>query len=266
MEKSKIRPYVLIVGLVAFTSVLLVSMGELSLSHEASVSTELPSSLGEWKGQDVLFCQNVLCASEFRFGHTGETNLCAVCGSSLDRLSLAENRLLPDDTIVARKAYRNPRGVEMHVSVVVSGKERTSIHRPQMCLTAQGYHIERQQTMDVSLEGREPVRVAVLELRRKKTGSAPRRTTAYAYWFTAPGHETSSHWRRTFWMAYDNIVHGTARRWAYVAVSTARGDEHEEGVKRVGRFIRMLHPHITRRPSSHPVDTKEGLAADGSVL
>jgi hypothetical protein len=64
-------------------------------------------------------------------------------------LTLGERQALPPDTVILRKEYVGPGGDSTTVSVVLSGKEQKSIHRPQQCLPGQGYVIESSRTVSV---------------------------------------------------------------------------------------------------------------------
>ena len=83
----------------------------------------------------------------------------------MDAWSLAERNILPADTAIAKKIFGDGRNTPVHVTVVLSGKEQKSIHRPQKCLPAQGYAIERSHVMPVTIPERADLVVTVLELR-----------------------------------------------------------------------------------------------------
>ena len=86
-----------------------------------------------------------------------------VCGSPVGSMTYAEKDLLPADTILLRKQYTKPSGKRLFVTIVLSGKERVSIHRPQICLVGQGNEIAHSEVVPVPLDGRKPLDVMSLD-------------------------------------------------------------------------------------------------------
>ena len=207
----------------------------------AAIRTELPDRVGEWTGEAVYFCQNEQCLRSYAASELEGTNTCPACGGALKTVSLAERQLLPADTGIAKKLYANPRGARVFATVVLSGLEQRSIHRPQQCLPGQGYAIEKSRVVDVPLAGRRPLRVMVLDLRRPGSGQADAGALKYAYWFVGPGRETPYHLQRLWWTSVDLLAHNLAPRWAYVALSADVGTT-EGQEERIREFIRDLHP------------------------
>lgn len=56
-------------------------------------------------------------------------------------VSSVESQMLPPDTVYGRRLYRASDGLPMMISVVLMGTDRTSIHKPQYCLTGMGHSI-----------------------------------------------------------------------------------------------------------------------------
>jgi hypothetical protein len=79
-------------------------------------------------------------------------------------MSKAERDLLPGDTVVLKKRYVDADGHTIFVSIVMSGRERASIHRPQVCLVGQGNEIVDSDVQAVPIAGREPLDVMVKAL------------------------------------------------------------------------------------------------------
>ncbi len=214
----------------------------------ADVTLDLPAAAGEWTGEDVLYCQNERCLKSFRPHELRDEETCPACGGALDKTTLGERNILPPDTRIARKLYTNPRGEQVHATVVLSGKEQKSIHRPQQCLPAQGFVIVSTRVVQVPLDGRDPLDVSLIRSHRpaaRPSGGGPR--IVFAYWFTGGGRETASHYRRLAWLAWDNLVHGYRTRWAYVSIQTDDTAAPRAADARVTAFIRDFYPLIRRR-------------------
>ncbi len=132
----------------------------------------------------------------------------------------AEKKLLPPDTQIEKMVYR-PRSadaVPLQVTIVLSGKDRTSIHRPEVCLTAQGWNIKTSQTHTVDLANGEKLKTRVLAISRENTESKTLIHANYAYWFVGTDSTTEDHVRRIVSTATNNLIHQTNPRWAYVSV------------------------------------------------
>jgi hypothetical protein len=162
-------------------------------------------------------------------------------------MSYLEARLLPADTVLNKKRYTNAAGRVVYASIVISGRERASIHRPEVCLVGQGTEIVNQAVVDVTMEGRESLQVKVLDLLHRTGSGASERTLGHSYyadWFVGHGRETPEHWQRMWWMATDRVLHNVAHRWAYIAVTSVRADESDAHLNEARDFIRDLYPQM----------------------
>ena len=239
-------PYIICIVL------LLTALGALSLKRtfrgnpDAPVELKLPDRIGNYEAQDVVFCQGETCARMWETDALDGTNACPNCGGALDPVSLGEQRLLPDDTPIFRRAYHAGQSRSMMVSVVFSGIERRSIHKPQVCLRAQGNTIRNEKTIDVNITGREPLGVRMLDIASAvplADGSTGQSLGLYAYWFFNPEFETCIHNVRLARMASDNVLRAYRPRWAYVIVSTSRRySEEERDIQAIRDFIPLLMP------------------------
>ena len=168
-------------------------------------------------------------------------------------MSLAEYEQLPKDTEFLKSYYTNAVSQEIFVSLVLSGRERESIHRPERCLVGQGSSIEKSYVIEVPLAGRAPLGVMILETLRQRDARAGRAEaySYYAYWFAGQGRETPKHWERMFWLGWDRIVHSIAHRWAYIALAGRRAPQSVAFQEQVKDFVGLLHPAL-RLPEPPP--------------
>jgi EpsI family protein len=208
--------------------------------ESADVKGSLPDTVGVWEGEAVWYCQQESCAQSFRQSDLANISRCPSCTGRLDQISLGERTLLPADTIVLRKVYRNPQGLSVHVTVVISGNDQKSIHRPQQCLPAQGFAIDDTWTMSVPLAGKAPFKLTAMASKRGA------RQLVFAYWFMGGGHETHDHFKRLSLMAWDNIIHGIRSRWAYVSVQTDVSGGVAQTERILTEFVKQLYPVIRR--------------------
>ena len=105
---------------------------DITLTDQAGVRSELPAKLGKWVGNEMRFCQTRECESSFYIADLTNTTVCPKCGGKIDTLTRVERGLLPGDTVGIRTRYTSPDNRQVFASFVLSGKERASIHRPEV--------------------------------------------------------------------------------------------------------------------------------------
>lgn len=235
----------LILVLFCLTAALASRIREVSVAspQAADVSQELPEFVGNWKGELIYYCQNEQCMRSYAARELTGLLVCPHCEGRLDKVSLAERTILPPDTVITRRLYQNDKNEHLTVTIVLSGNEQRSIHRPQQCLPAQGFAIERSTTLAVPLEGRLPVKLTLIRASQgmaTQTRQAP--SILMAYWFAGGGHETHDHFQRMGYMAWDNLVKGGRPRWAYVSVQTFANTGEKAAENRISQFVRQLYP------------------------
>jgi len=153
---------------------------------------------------------------------------------SLAKVSQVERDILGEDTEFARKIYLSPDGkLGFFLSIVLSGKDRTSIHPPEMCLRGQGWQL--QPTTDivtVRISEPKPYVLDVMKLEayipgNLKTGGGKPQKLLYLYWFVGKDLVTPFKNTMTFRESWDRIVYGKSHRWAYVTLAAIvqPGDE-----------------------------------------
>lgn len=223
---------------------------DVASSRIADVRMELPGKILNWRGENIYYCQNEQCMRSFLASELNTSNnVCPVCGGRLDQVSLGERTILPPDTRIVRRLYQNEEGDGITVTIVLSGNEQRSIHRPQQCLPAQGFAIEQSSLLTVPLEGRAPLKLTMIRSRKGGlVASKQAPEMLMAYWFAGGGHETHDHFKRLAFMAWDNLVRGIRSRWAYVSLQTfsKAGDQGAE--RRLAEFVRQLYPLLKPVP------------------
>ena len=139
----------------------------------------------------------------------------------------AEVHMLPKDTKVERRVYKAEDGSWHIVSLVVGGKHKGSIHRPELCLPAQGFLMTSPRTMEVESSA---WRVITLD------GGGSRPSLGFAYtFFNQEGFRTSSHLRRIFRDVWDRSMLHRIDRWAMVTVNASSADD-----RRIASFLANL--------------------------
>ncbi len=192
-----------------------------------TINTVLPSHFEGWTDSDVYYCHNKDCMRPLISGSKNVT-VCPECGAALAKnWSLAEKNILPQDTVLSKKAYTDALGHLCMVTIVTSGKEHTSIHRPQMCLVAQGNEITKEQKTKIELGNNRTLELSILNIRRLLMHHSSAQQGFYAYWFVGDNIETASHIKRMWHSATSRIFRGHAIRWSYISISGINSDAGE---------------------------------------
>jgi hypothetical protein len=248
MESRPLKPFLIVLVILSVTSLALAYTVNVRITDEAGIKLVLPDRIDNWRGEELRFCQNPACQREWALDTLERPDACPACAGVLASMSFAERSLLPADTLMLKKRYINPAGEVIHVSIVLSGKERASIHRPQVCLRGQGRTILREFPMEIPLRGRDhPLTVEVLDLVHDVTlpgGRAYSALSYYAYWFVGKDRETHSHYQRMLWMGMDRIFRNVSHRWAYISVGGGRQDGSPAYQSEISQFVGQLYPHM----------------------
>ncbi|MDK2963650.1 MAG: hypothetical protein PWQ29_1044 [Verrucomicrobiota bacterium] len=248
MEIRSFKPYLILIGLMIVTALALAFTVDVKLSDQPGIRMELPPSLpGGWIGNPLRYSHNPDNPKQYLLSDLEVPDIDPETGEKLYTMSLPEYDALPHDTEFVKSIYTNAAADSVFVSIVLSGRERNSIHRPQRCLVGQGNTIVSTKYMNIPLAGRGPLKVAVLETVRNYRGQDGERKAYrgyYAYWFVGHRRETASHYTRMFWLAWDRVVHSVAHKWAYIAVAGERGDDPEVYRREITDFVQKLYPHL----------------------
>ncbi len=164
--------------------------------------------------------------------------------------SKLELDVLPKDTSFGRRLYRAPDGFQVLLSVVLMGTDRTSIHKPEYCLTSQGWQILTRSTIAVPMERPHRYDLPVQEftagrLVQSESGQQARQSGVYLFWFVAQDRLTASHWGRIGWLTWDLVRSGILPRWAYVSAFVGcRPGQEARAAERAKRFLQVAVPEF----------------------
>ncbi len=151
-----------------------------------------------------------------------------------------ERETLPADTGYSRKIYVSllDRRQQVFLSIVLSGRDRTSIHRPEICLVGQGWTITGQTAHAFTRPDARKVLVpaTVLRIEREITtrdGKKVKIPGLFAYWFVGADKIVPTNTGRIFYSSVDRLRHLEAHRWAYVLAQTTAIDGEEAALARI---------------------------------
>jgi len=250
MEIRSFTPYIVLIGLMIITALALAFTVDVELNDQPGIRMGLPATMdGLWVGDELRYSHDRDDPKQYRVSELEFPNIDPDTGERLFTMSYAEYEALPHDTLFVKSIYTNDVEQQVFVSIVLSGAERNSIHRPQRCLVGQGNTIASTKYLNIPLEGRDPLKLCILETiknYRDAEGNPQAYHGYYAYWFVGQNRETHSHYERMFWLAWDRVIHSVAHKWAYIAVSGRREDDGVEAYKEeISEFVQTLYPHLT---------------------
>lgn len=133
--------------------------------------------------------------------------------------------LLPKDTTYGQRLYVAPDGMFVSTSVVLMGSDRSSIHKPQICLKAQGWQFVKESPIRLLIDRPVKYELPVMHLQLSKErqladGTKSRVSGIFLYWFVSQNQLTADHFERQWLMARDLLQQGLLQRWAYVTYFT----------------------------------------------
>ncbi len=245
-QKFKVAlPAILSVVMLACTSFYLRSLPPPAEEPADFVAAVLPP-LRDYRPMYPWFCQNEHCA------HVVETEspfakpeACPSCGAPMAAVSLGELTILPSDTGFRKCHYYDAMGDVYRVTVVINGKSRQSIHRPEVCLPSQGFSLENGRVVEFRLDNGKTLPMHCFDLRRREAVSSLRMGQGY---FFVSGHNlVASHLSRMLISIRDRAFGNRITRWAMVTLfceePLASTPERE---KAVAAFLSQLNEALIK--------------------
>ncbi len=143
----------------------------------------------------------------------------------------------PKDALSAEEAYAR----SVSLTLILSGNDQRSLHRPEVCLDAQGWTVTQSVVVPLEIGGKRlEVRDLHLERFDQQKDKSLRKTNAhYVYWWVGKGRTTHSSLQRKLHTALDNMFLNRNSRWGYpsVMVFSQGEDGQEKAQKRAYDFI-----------------------------
>jgi hypothetical protein len=171
--------------------------------------------------------------------------------------SAVVTNMLPQDTSYGQRIYTADDGFQTLANVVLMGSSRASIHKPQICLTAQGWAISdaASHVDKVHLEKPFAYDLPVMQLIAAKTvemnGQKATQFGVYVYWFVDADRYTPSHAQRMLWMAQDVLFKSELDRWAYITFFSVCAPGQEAATfERMKKLIAVSVPEFQLVPQA----------------
>jgi hypothetical protein len=179
-------------------------------------------------------------------------------GGEKTGLTEDEQRLLPKDTEGSRRLFKDKDGNELFCSIVLAGRDVTSIHRPELCLPGQGWKIQSEFTQAIPVPTAPGGVLNVMRMNAVRTIQLPGGRTGelwsvFAYWFVGKDRITPYHWQRIYWTAKDRVFHNTNHRWAYILIhkpikegAVDATSSQDDAMKVVAKFVQDVYPTLVK--------------------
>jgi hypothetical protein len=183
------------------------------------------------------------------------------CKGSNMPVARVELEILPKDTMFGRKLYRND-NFAVVTSVVLMGRDRTSIHDPHYCLDAAGWQIEKTEQVVLPMDRPHAYELHALKLTTFRTaqnsyGQPIQVRGFYVYWFVAADQLTANQGERMWSIARTMLEKGVLERWAYISYFvTCHPGEEAATLAHLEQFIRASVPEfqtVAGQPSARPL-------------
>src|ERR1039457_6741435 len=120
-------------------------------------------------------------------------------GGELTGLTEEEKRILPEDTMGSRRMFKDKDGDELFCSIVLAGRDVTSIHRPELCLTGQGWGLGNLLVEHIPAPAAKGGVLSVSRLNATRNvplsdGRVAKANSIFLYWFVGKDRVTPHHW------------------------------------------------------------------------
>lgn len=173
-------------------------------------------------------------------------------------ISESEKAILPGDTEMVKMEYQGGVSDRVSAQIVLAGGEKRSIHRPEICLPAQGWTLEGGHVEKVKLSNGHDLQVMRLTARRPiilNNGSKSELENIFYYWFVGHNATTPYHLQRILMTNLDMVFHNINHRWAYVVISAPvlkglapHGRDLHQTDELLSQVVAELAPQIMKNP------------------
>lgn len=140
--------------------------------------------------------------------------------SELIEMSAKEREWLPDTTRYIKRTYY-PEGAQpsgfhsVNVSLIVSGGDERSLHRPSVCMDGQGWSIPSKTVRTLEVDGKQ---VEIMDLYLKRVSNGQMIEAHYYFFWVGRGISTPSYAKMKGISLWDNFSKNVNHRWAYPGV------------------------------------------------
>lgn len=168
-----------------------------------------------------------------------------------------EKNLLDEGVRLTRSVYVSPAGRLIMATVILSGFEKRSLHRPEVCLPNQGWTVTDRTPISLRLADGREITLMMMRIFRDvepQPGVRIRTRAINFYWYIGSNGTTcADHYEHVFLSYYDAVFRNIQHRWAMASIYVPLPEQrvgHEDPMLELGAvedaraFIAKLAPQI----------------------
>jgi hypothetical protein len=133
-----------------------------------------------------------------------------------------EKNLLDEGVRLARNVYASAAGRQIMATVILSGFEKRSLHRPEVCLPNQGWTVTDRTQIPLQMKDGREINIMMMRIFRDaepQPGVKVRTRAINFYWYIgSDGTSCADHYEHVFLSYYDAVFRNIQHRWAMASI------------------------------------------------
>lgn len=133
-----------------------------------------------------------------------------------------EKNLLDEGVRLARNVYASSTGRQIMATVILSGFEKRSLHRPEVCLPNQGWTVTDRTQIPLRMEDGREISIMMMRIFRDaepQPGVKVRTRAINFYWYIgSDGTSCADHYEHVFLSYYDAVFRNIQHRWSMASI------------------------------------------------
>lgn len=150
-------------------------------------------------------------------------------GREYDMTASEKNHLDPGVKLV-RNLYSSSTGRQIMSTVILSGFEKRSLHRPEVCLPSQGWTVTDRTPVTLRLADGREITVMMVRIFRDaepQPGTRIRSRAVNFYWYIgSDGTTCPDHYEHVFLSYFDSVFRNVQHRWAMASIFVPLPEQH----------------------------------------
>ncbi|MGV3660988.1 MAG: exosortase-associated EpsI family protein [Prosthecobacter sp.] len=137
-------------------------------------------------------------------------------------MTAEEKKLLDEGVKLARSVYTNSVGRLIMTTVILSGHQKRSLHRPEVCLPNQGWTVSDRSPFPVRLSDGREITLMMMRIFRDtepQPGLRVRTRAINFYWYVgSDGSTCPDHYEHILLSYFDSVFRNLQHRWAMASI------------------------------------------------
>lgn len=133
-----------------------------------------------------------------------------------------EKNLLDEGVRLARNVYASTAGRQIMATVILSGFEKRSLHRPEVCLPNQGWTVTDRTQIPLQMKDGREISIMMMRIFRDsepQPGVKVRTRAINFYWYIgSDGSSCADHYEHVFLSYYDAVFRNIQHRWSMASI------------------------------------------------